>query len=316
MPELISPLKIFRKSRICYPDDGSSNKKYPLHFFGHGDFGGGPFSFAYDGLLKDIASQGLVVSMYLSCAIDQECDDGNGSFMEILKSMTFLETNHGWWNDKIDFDIGYSASGHSTGGRAVLMLAALIDNPTKYLANTKYASLITSQQRTSIQKFQAIIGDHPDPIDASDNGNGLGYLDNFIVDKTPVMIVTGSSDHIEPELSAWNDFKNITTPTKVYVNMLGVGHLGPLLKHEEGPYIAYFSQCYITNLNGDGTSSSSKAACQNIYGDSGPDAMVNTLSIATAGDRNTGDSKIGFLGCQGGVGVPVEFTKYCSEPEN
>ena len=32
MPELIAPLNIYKKSRICYPDDGN---KYPLHFFGH-----------------------------------------------------------------------------------------------------------------------------------------------------------------------------------------------------------------------------------------------------------------------------------------
>jgi len=300
MPELIASLNIYKKSRICYPDDGN---KYPLHFFGHGDFGGGPFSFAYDGLLKDIVRQGMVVCMYLSCAIDKQCDNGNGSFMEILKSMSFLETNTGWWNDKIDFDIGYSASGHSTGGRAVLMLAALIDNPTKYLANTKYAALITSQQRTSIQKFQAIIGDHPDPIYAAP----LTYLDNFVVDKLPVMIVTGSSDRIEPKLSAWKDFRTITTPEKVYVNMLDSGHLGPLLGHKEGPYIAYFSQCWISKLDDAGT-------CAKIYG-SGSDAMVNTLSIATTGDRNTGDGKVGFLTCGDGGYNPHEFANYC-EPKS
>ena len=304
MPELTAPTKFYRYSRICYPDDG---KKYPLHFFGHGDFGGGPFSFAYHGLVNDIASRGLVVSMYLSCAIDQMCDNGNGSFLEILKSMTFLETNTGWWNDKIDFDAGYSASGHSTGGRAVLMLAGLIDNPTKYLANTKYATIITNEQRKSIQKFQAIIGDHPDPVYLP---GFKSDMDNFVVDKTPVMIVTGSEDHIEPELSAWKDFETITSPSKVYVDMLGSGHLGPLLGHKEGPYIAYFSQCFINGVSGDVASK----GCANIYGDSGPDAMRKVLSISTTGDRNTGDGKVGYLGCRGGdeEDTPAKFTEFCS----
>jgi len=71
MPELTSKLNRYRSSRICYPDDGN---KYPLHFFGHGNFGGGPFSFAYNGILHDIASHGFVVVMYLSCAMDMTCE--------------------------------------------------------------------------------------------------------------------------------------------------------------------------------------------------------------------------------------------------
>ena len=73
---------------------------------------------------------------------------GNASFLELLKSAVFLESNTGWWDDKIDFDVGYSASGHSTGGRVALMLGALIDNPTKYLVDTKYDSLITAEMRS------------------------------------------------------------------------------------------------------------------------------------------------------------------------
>ena len=145
MPELTSKLKRYRSSRICYPDDGN---KYPLHFFGHGNFGGGPFSSAYNGILNDIASHGFVVVMYLSCALDMTCDRGNASFLELLKSAVFLESNTGWWDDKIDFNVGYSASGHSTGGRVALMLGALIDNPTKYLVDTKYDSLITAEMRS------------------------------------------------------------------------------------------------------------------------------------------------------------------------
>jgi len=306
MPELTSPSQIYRYSKICYPNDG---KKYPLHIFAHGDFGGGPFGFAYNGILHDIASRGFVVSMYLSCAIDQFCDNGNGSFLEILKSVSFLETNSGWWDETIDFSAGYSASGHSTGGRAVLMLAALVDNPTKYLATTKYASMITKEQRKSIQKFQAIVGDHPDPVYLSEMNPDL---ENFVIDKTPTMSVTGSNDRIEPELSAWKVFEMILSTNKVYVNMLGANHLSPLISHQEGPYIALFSQCFIDGIPEETASE----GCEAIYGN-GPDAIQRRLAIAGPGDRNSGDGKVGFLGCRGGKhdDVPAEFAEYCS-PEN
>ena len=79
------------------------------------------------------------------------------------------------------------------------------------------------------------------------------------------------------------------------MDMLGASHLAPLIGHKEGPYIAYFSQCFIGGV----TSDLKAQGCENIYGKSGPDSMQNALSIATAGDRNTGDGKVGFLGCRG-----------------
>jgi hypothetical protein len=219
---------------------------------------------------------------------------------------SFLESTEGWWKDVINFDAGYSASGHSTGGRAVLMLAALVDNPTKYLVGTKYGLLVTEKYRRSIQKFQAIVGDHPDPIYLP------GFnpdVDNFVVDKTPVMIVSGSADHIEPKLSAWKDFETIASPNKVYVDMLGAGHLGPLVGHKEGPYIAYFSRCFIDGIDPDFAST----GCENIYGDSNAEAMRKVLSIATIGDRNTGNGTVGFLACQqGGDGIPADFAEFCT----
>ena len=134
-------------------------------------------------------------------------------------------------------------------------------------------------------------------------------VDNFVVDTTPFMIVTGSKDIIEPELSAWKDFQIITSPDKVYVDMLGTGHLGPLISHKEGPYIAYFSQCFIDGVSDEVASK----GCENIYGDAGPPEMRSTLSIATVGDRNTGDGKVGFLGCRGGSlgDVPADLAEFC-----
>jgi len=305
MPELTSPTRIYRYSRICYPDDGN---KHPLHFFAHGDFGGGPFGAAYNGILHDIAGRGFATSMYLSCAIDWLCENGNGSFLEILKSATFLETNDGWWNDVIDFDAGYSASGHSTGGRVVLMLAALIDNPTKYLMDTHYASMITEEHRRSLQKFDAVVGDRPDPVYLSEFNPDP---DNFVVNQTPVMIITGSKDAIEPELSAWKIFQSIASPYKVYVNLLGTGHLGPLRGHIEGPFIAEFSKCFVRRGNRTGSGSDE---CEAIYGTSGSNTIRKALPIAGDGDRNSGDGRVGFLGCRGGNqdDVPTEYAPYCS----
>ena len=159
MPDLTSPLDYYKKTKVCYPDD---DQPYPLHFFAHGDFGGGSFIFAYGGLIADIVSQGFVVATYLSCSVDQFCDNGQSSFLEVLKAMDYLETEHGWWDTHIDFTAGYTASGHSTGGRAVLMLAALKDNPTHYLQDVPaIASQITATQRAGLEKFVAFVGDHP-----------------------------------------------------------------------------------------------------------------------------------------------------------
>ena len=159
MPDLTSLTDYYRYAKVCYPND---DQQYPLHFFAHGDFGGGPLTFLMEGYIADIVSQGFVVVTYMSCAIDNFCHNGKTSFLEVLKSMEYLETERGWWDNKIDFSAGYTASGHSTGGRAALMLAALKDNPTQYLQDVPdIVSQITKTQRVGLQKFVAFVGDHP-----------------------------------------------------------------------------------------------------------------------------------------------------------
>ena len=49
MPDLTSLTDYYRYSKVCYPDD---DQQYPLHFFAHNDFGGGPFTFVYAGLIN------------------------------------------------------------------------------------------------------------------------------------------------------------------------------------------------------------------------------------------------------------------------
>jgi hypothetical protein len=89
MPDLTSLTDYYRYAKVCYPDD---DQQYPLHFFAHGDFGGGPFTFVYAGLMTDIVSQGFVVVTYLSCAIDQVCHNGQTSFLEVPEFADYCAT--------------------------------------------------------------------------------------------------------------------------------------------------------------------------------------------------------------------------------
>ena len=75
--------------------------------------------------------------------------------------MEYLETKQGWWDKQIDFATRYTASGHSTGGRVILMLAALTDSLTHYLLDVPdIVSQITEAQQVGLQKFLALVGDY------------------------------------------------------------------------------------------------------------------------------------------------------------
>ena len=57
-----------------------------------------------------------------------------------------------------------------------------------------------------LQKIAAVVGDHPDPMsDPKINPD----IDNFRITKTPVLIITGSKDKLEPVNSSWEDFVQI-----------------------------------------------------------------------------------------------------------
>merc|ERR1712238_187129 len=181
------------------------------------------------------------------------------------------------------------------------MGAALKDNPTQYLVavddTNDLTSTITKEQHRSIQKFVAVVADYPDPMyDSALNPD----IQHYKINQTPTMIITGSNDWIQPILSSWNDFTMIRSMNKVYVNMLGTNHLSPLWSHIESPYIAHFSKCFITTTtNNDDIYDND--ACQNIYSDDKqkyPNSLRNVLPITPTGGRNTGDEKVGFLGCR------------------
>ena len=54
--------------------------------------------------------------------------NGESQFLETIKTVRFFEKNPA--AVPIDFTKSYIASGHNTGGRTVMMLAAVRNNPT------------------------------------------------------------------------------------------------------------------------------------------------------------------------------------------
>jgi hypothetical protein len=298
VPTLHEWLPAYRAVRICAPTASSANATFPLHIFCHGDVGGGAFfTPGYDGLQRQIASYGFVVAAFLSCWLDRECANGEADFIEALETILFVTAHPSV--SPVDNSLPYSASGHSTGARAVLMLAAVRDN-MHYLAKTSFAANVTADMRDALAKLKAVVADHPDPLlDPKQNPDVPG----FRVTATAVFVITGSADRIEPNGSAWDDFRMLSTPDRVFVNIRGDGHTEPNGAHHEGPFIAHFSRYFAL---GDAEAGAA------IYGvEAG--SLVRSLPLALAGDANSGDGKVAFVACaRDGVAVPATFASYCA----
>eukprot|EP00746_Dinoflagellata_sp_MGD_P078003 gnl/MRDRNA2_/MRDRNA2_312294_c0_seq1.p1 gnl/MRDRNA2_/MRDRNA2_312294_c0~~gnl/MRDRNA2_/MRDRNA2_312294_c0_seq1.p1 ORF type:complete len:361 (+),score=50.23 gnl/MRDRNA2_/MRDRNA2_312294_c0_seq1:17-1099(+) len=311
IPNLTDVDPFAHSARVCHPNVSVTNlQSFPLHVLAHGDMGGGPVAYVYNGLQEQIASFGFVVVVHHSCAFSPfECDNGQAAFLEILKTLRYFESA-ACNSFPVDLSKPYSVSGHSTGARAVLMLAALKDTPA-YLAKTKYAGLITESMRKSLRRVAVVISDHPDPMyDLKQNPD----VANFAVSETPVFIITGSKDTPfmtqqgvgEPLVSAWNDFLMIAPPAKIFVDIAGASHLQPIQTHPEGPFIAYAIQFFALG---------NSTAGELLYGN-GPTSLQQTLPIAQPGSTNTGANEVGFLACghnhDGSFAVPAKYSKYCN----
>ena len=300
IPSLVARLKVYRAARVCAPADGGA---YPLHVLAHGDGGGGPMAVGYHSLQEELASHGLIVALYLSCAFDSECANGEASFLEALKTIEAL-TRSSSWRPRL-LPVPFSASGHSTGARAVLMLAALRDSPA-FLANSSLGSQVTDEHRRLLANLAAVVADHPDPMDDPKQDPDRPH---YHVSATAVLVVTGSRDLrlpagvcCEPRGSGWADFRELATPDKAFVDIAGAGHLQPIGWHPEGPFIAYFAQAY---------AQANATAEQLLFGDA-PSCMRHVLPIAAPPAPNLGDGKVGFLGCRRGqAAVPPEWAAYC-----
>jgi hypothetical protein len=273
-----------------------------LHLFAHGDGGGGLALGVYEPLLRQIASGGFFVVAWASCSMDSSCENGEASFLEALKTIQYLEatTTH---IPELDLTKPYSASGHSTGARVVLMLAAIIDTPA-YLHNTKYAAELTPAARKSLSRIKAVVADHADPMyDLKQNPD----FSHFNITQTPVMIVTGTRDHIEPVSSGWEDFMLLQTSDKVFLNIANATHLQPMEGHLEGPYLTYFVQYFALGQ---------ARAGEMLYGSVSGSILARLAAhdgfAAEAGARNTGNGEVGFVACGGTGTVPAKFIQYCA----
>ena len=128
------------------------------------------------------------------------------------------------------------------------------------------ASLLTAELRLELDQISAVVSNHPDemyrdkynPDIAHFNVVGACWLVVCALarpslpfsnsqpptppqrqTKTPIMIITGSSDTtIEEKGSAWRDFQMLRTPDKVFVDVKGADHSEPVEGHRMGGFIA------------------------------------------------------------------------------
>jgi len=118
----------------------------------------------------------------------------------------------------IDYDLGYTVAGHSTGGRVALMLGALkdtLDDDVPYLSTVPEGDGITTPMKNILRKINAITGDHADSMDSEKLNPDIPH---YSITKTPTYLITGSKDIIESEQSEWRNFLNVSSPTKIFVN--------------------------------------------------------------------------------------------------
>ena len=245
----------YKKAKICCPKadkgaDGTFVNKYPLTVYQHGDTGGGAALFAYDGLFNAMAAEGVCVVAPYSCPFDYFCSNGETSYLEVLKSLAYIEKNKDSLVTKYPFDLEapYVVGGHSTGARVALMIGALIDSyesptvPPLYLRYSNHGQGLTPELYNILPKIKAVVGDHPDPMsDPKQNPD----IENYKIDKTPVFIITGTEDTLEPKGSGWLDFLEITSPTRIFVDVNKRGHLEPNNSHDEAIPIINFYKAFV-----------------------------------------------------------------------
>ena len=133
-----------------------------------------------------------------------------------------------------------------------------------------------------LPKIKAVVGDHPDPMsDPAQNPDQTNYK----INKTPVFIITGTFDHIEPLNSGWQDFSQITSPTRIFIDVASRGHLEPLVSQDEAVPIVNFYKAFVYKT----------ISPAYLYD---PTTNVGTaLKIAPEGSRDTGAGGLGYLAC-------------------
>eukprot|EP01063_Lacrimia_lanifica_P041801 TRINITY_DN9823_c0_g1_i1.p1 TRINITY_DN9823_c0_g1~~TRINITY_DN9823_c0_g1_i1.p1 ORF type:complete len:324 (+),score=69.89 TRINITY_DN9823_c0_g1_i1:142-1113(+) len=295
-PRLREVLPWYRTVRACWPARGGSAARYPLHVFAHGDFGGGAsYEPDYAGLQEDLARGGFVVAGYLSCWVDAECANGELDVVQALLVVDLLAGGAAGRGIPVDIDVPWTASGHSTGARAVLMLAAAADTPA-YLTGTAVAPYMTPALRAHLPRLAAVAADHPDPMyNARQNPD----VPHYNVTRTPALIITGTRDGIEPRGSGWRDFTMLATPARAFVNIAHDTHLEPNAPHpHEARFIAAYARCQALR---------DAAACTDVY-----ITLPEVLPVAGVGDANSSPCG-GYVACDKAraVAAPPQCAQYC-----
>lgn len=93
-----------------------------------------------------------------------------------------------------------------------------------------------------LPKIKAVVGDHPDDMS---NPKFNPDIANYKIDTTPVFIITGSKDTIEPKLSGWNDFQQIRSPVRIFADVYNVTHFEPENTQDEAVPIVNFYKAFV-----------------------------------------------------------------------
>lgn len=271
-------------ARICYPLSGS----YSLFLFAHGDASGGYlFEEFYHELQVQMAGQGFVVASYLSCWFDVGCDNGRGSFLEALKLIEHLKHVPRRYN--LNTSLPFTVSGHSTGGRVALVLGAMKDS-ADYLVSVGSRYDITPSMKESLRNIAAVVAYHPDPMDSPSLNPDVH---TYGITRTPVFVLTGTRDTVEPWGSAWDDFERVGSQDKIFVNTDGASHYDHRFVDLEVPFMGSFARRHAL-----GNLSEGEKVCGSLAG-----SLRQHIGLAPAGDVNNGHGDIAFLCCRGGKPV-------------
>jgi len=226
---LIHTNKKWRSVRACFPNNGGQTK-YPLHVWAHGDGQGGKKTQAYYPLLKHLANRGFIAVAFHSCENDSSCDNGYSSFLEIYKIIQYLRINPSVL--PVDHKKLYSLSGHSTGGRSVLTIAAQQGKPNyrrkvprlskfKDIADNIGAVVTIAGDSMYQEEGWVWLNDERSWTEIKGGRDAI----HFNISTVPVMAVAAAGDCLEPPRSSWKNFQLVRSPSKIFINMASVNHI-------------------------------------------------------------------------------------------
>jgi len=268
----------------------------------------------YTGYMKRLARYGFVVAGYRGCPLSiplpwTQCQGGQRSFLEVLSVISFFQLNSGAdvRRAPVDIEQPVTAVGHSTGARAVLMAAAVKDDP-QYLQGTNIK--VSPRERDAANKIAAVVGIFGDPMDNPTFNPDVRRWEEGAIDKTPAMFVTSTADFLVPKLASWNALTAVKSPAKVFIDFRGTilwqGHLSPWLSKISARWSGTFARA----LGLD-----DQSALETVYGN-GTRSFQKVIHFAKMGQRNTGEGKWGMVLCapNGTEDWPVEAAAHFCAP--